>query len=120
MDCLQDEKYCVGLLDKRQGLQMQFFTHAYAQGVLPSPIQMSSPYDFAISAFQVVLQVLFIALIILWLYAGFSLVIARGNPTELEKAKNRLWYSFFITVILMLIQALLIGLAGTVGVTISK
>lgn len=121
IDCLQkaDSPGCPGANKQDSGLKvnLQFFPHAHAQtqNILPQTVKMNgSIYDYAFLMFQLVIRILFIALIILWVYAGFSLVAARGNPTEIEKGKNRLWYSVFLTVILLLVQVLLVALKGTI------
>jgi hypothetical protein len=96
---------------------IEFFPHAYAQtqNILPQTVKVNgSIYDYFFTVFQLVIRILFIALILLWLYAGFMMVAARGNGPELEKAKNRLWYSVFLTVILLLVQVLLVSLKGTI------
>lgn len=104
-------------------VNLNLFPHAYAQtqnsggtqNVFPQTVKMNgSIYDYFFLIFQMLIRVLFVALILLWVYAGFSLVAARGNPTEIEKGKNRLWYSVFLTVILLLVQVLLVSLKGAI------
>ena len=97
-------------------LPQQFFNHAYAQSLLLQTVDIGGGiYDFFFRVFQLLMRVLFLALIIFITYSGFMLVSARGEPTALEKAKSRLWYSVYITVILMLVQVLLLALGDSIN-----
>lgn len=100
-------------------LQPQFFTHAYAADLLPQTVDLGTGknaiYDFFFSAFQLVLRMMFLALVVFIAYSGFALVAARGEPTKLEKAKSRLWYCVSVTVILMLVYTLLLALGDAIN-----
>lgn len=94
---------------------LSLFPHAHAQNLFPQTVDIGGGiYDYFFLLFQLVIRVLFVALIILWIYAGFCLISARGNPTELTSARNRLWYSVFLTVILALVQALLLAVKSAI------
>jgi len=116
LDCLQDKKDCAKDGEPMFKLNLNPFPKAYAADLFPETVNVGGNiFDYTFVLFELVLRICFIGLIIQWFYAGFSLIVARGNPTELEKAKNRLWFVVTLTVILMLLQVFLVALKGTIS-----
>ena len=54
------------------------------------------------------------ALVTIWVWTGFSFVLAQGNPEALNKTKKWLIYAFVTTFIVFILQAFLTAARGTV------
>jgi hypothetical protein len=88
--------------------------HAYAQTQLPNPIGVNNLYDFILSALRLVMRFfIYPALIVIWVWTGFSFVLAQGNPDALNKAKKWLLWAFITTLIIVVLQGFLLALRTT-------
>lgn len=75
--------------------------HTYAAG-LPNPLVVNSVYDVAIILFQLAMRWIMIPVLVgSWVWAGFLFIQAQGNPERINYARQRLWYSFIWTLVLM-------------------
>lgn len=93
-----------------------FIPHAYAQTTLPSPTVFTSLYDFILGTLNVVMKFfLYPALIGIWVWSGFSYVLAQGAPEKLKKAHNLLIWAFISTLIVFMTQGFLVALRGSVN-----
>lgn len=95
-----------------------FFTHAYAQttgGYLPNPLGVSNLYDFLLSTLRLVMRFfIYPALIVMWVWTGFSFVAAQGRPEALSKAKKWFMWAVITTFIIFFLQTFLLALRGSV------
>lgn len=100
-----------------------FIPHAYAQTTstqLPNPVGANSLYDFILAVLRMVMRFfVFPALIVIWVWTGFSFVAAQGNPEALNKAKKWLVWAFVSTLVVFLVQAFLFAIKGTVDSILS-
>jgi len=75
--------------------------HAYAEG-LPNPLVVNSVYDVAVILFQLSMRWIMVPVLIgSWVWAGFLFIQAQGAPEKIKYARERLWYSFIWTLVLM-------------------
>ena len=93
-------------------------SHAYAQttgGMLPNGTIWSDIVDFFTSAVRLVMRIfVYPALIVMWVWTGFSFVTAQGNPNSLKDAKRWFWYAVVTTIAIMLVQVFLLAIRGSV------
>lgn len=95
--------------------------HAYAQEEhIPNHLVVTSVWDLAIVIFQFTMRwVLIPGVIASWVYAGFLFVTAQGNATKIANARQRLWFSFVLTLIFMFALGLAYSLRDTINQIIS-
>jgi hypothetical protein len=93
-----------------------FIPHAYAQGnVLSNPLGTSNLYDFILTIVRLVVRwFIFPAIVVMWVFSGFLLVAAQGNPEKLKTARNLLLYAAISTVIALMTEAFLFAIRGSV------
>lgn len=92
------------------------FPHAYAQTTLPNPTPYNSLYDFILGALRLVMKFfIYPALIVIWVWTGFSFVLAQGAPEALTKAKKWLMWAFVTTIVIMVLQGFLFALKNSVN-----
>lgn len=97
-----------------------FIDTAYAQAgpqLLPNPISgTNSLYDFVLLVVRLFIRwFVYPAIIALWVWTGFSFVLAQGRPEELKKAKSWLLWAVICTVVIFMTESLLFALRGTVN-----
>ncbi len=91
------------------------FTQVYAEG-LPAPTTAQTAYEYLIDAFRLVMKFfIFPALIVMWVWTGFSFVLAQGAPEALTKAKSLLVKAFISTLVIVVLQGFLMALQGSVN-----
>ncbi|MFA6608749.1 MAG: hypothetical protein WCT07_02465 [Candidatus Paceibacterota bacterium] len=94
-----------------------FIPHAYAQTgeLLPNPLGTNSLYDFILIIVRVAIRwFVYPALVGMWVWSGFSFVLAQGNPEKIMKARNWLMWAVISTVIVFMTEGFLFALRGTV------
>jgi hypothetical protein len=93
------------------------FQHTYAQSqTFINPIQSNTLYDFILSAARLVMKFfIYPALIVIWVWTGFSFVLAQGAPEALAKAKKWLIGAVITTLIIMVLQGFLLALQNSVN-----
>jgi hypothetical protein len=90
--------------------------HTYAQAVqtLPPPTTQTNLYDFILSALRLVMRFfIYPALVVIWVWTGFSFVLAQGAPEALTKAKKWLMWAFITTFVIVVLQGFLLALRTT-------
>lgn len=89
--------------------------HAYEQeGFLPRFTQADSAYNFILDALRLFMRFfLYPALIVIWVWTGFSFVAAQGAPEALAQAKRLLLRAFISTLVIMVLQGFLIALRNS-------
>lgn len=91
-----------------------YFTHTYAQTQLPNPVNVPNLYDFILKALSLVMKFfIYPALIVIWVWTGFSFVLAQGAPDALNKAKKWLMWAFITTLVIMVLQGFLYALRAS-------
>jgi len=95
---------------------LNFIPHAFAETkLLENPLMVDDLYDFILSVLRLVMRFfIYPAFIVIWVWTGFSFVIAEGNPEALKKAKTLLVWAFGITVIVMMLQGFLFAVRASV------
>lgn len=94
--------------------------HAYAQtaradGLLPNFFGSDDIYDLLLSGFRLIMRFfIYPALIVIWVWTGFSFVMAQGAPDALNKAKKWLLWAFLTTLVIFVLQGFLVAMRGTV------
>jgi hypothetical protein len=98
------------------------FPHAYAQGTqLPNPIKATNLYEFILDALRLIMRFfIYPALIVIWVWTGFSFVLAQGAPDALKKAKQWLMWAFITTLVIMVLQGFLMALQKSVNKILGK
>lgn len=94
-----------------------YFTHTFAQTTqFDNPVPgVSNLYDFILKALSLVMKFfIYPALIVIWVWTGFSFVLAQGAPEALTKAKKWLMWAFITTLVIMVLQGFLFALRATV------
>jgi hypothetical protein len=95
------------------------FQHAYAYdqpGFLPRFVKADSLYNFILDALRLVMKFfIYPSLIVIWVWTGFSFVLAQGAPEALAKAKKWLMWAFITTLAIMVLQGFLIALQNSVN-----
>lgn len=90
------------------------FEHTYAASgeLLPNfTPKITNLYDFILNALRLVMQFfIYPALIVIWVWTGFSFVLAQGAPDALKKAKSWLLWAFITTLVIMVLQGFLVAL----------
>lgn len=90
--------------------------HTYAQTAtqLPNPVSVNNLYDFILSALRLVMRFfIYPALVVIWVWTGFSFVLAQGAPEALTKAKKWLMWAFITTLVIVVLQGFLLALRTT-------
>ncbi|HSE56740.1 MAG TPA: pilin [Candidatus Paceibacterota bacterium] len=64
---------------------------------------------------DVVLQLVFPFIVLLFIYAGFLFVTARGNKTKLEQAKTMFWYTLIGTLLILGAWTIATAIVNTVN-----
>lgn len=92
-----------------------FFTHTYAQATqLPNFSGSSNLYDFILNALRLIMKfIVYPALIIIWVWTGFSFVLAQGAPDALAKAKKWLVGAFVTTLVIVFLQGFITALRAS-------
>lgn len=100
-----------------QLISASFIPHAYATThQLPNPLGVDSLYDFILSVINVAMKFfVYPALIGIWVWSGFSYVLAQGAPEKLKKTHNLLMWAFITTLIVFMTQGFLIAIKGSVN-----
>lgn len=92
-------------------------THVFAADApkhLPNALVINSVYDLFVVLYQLAMRWIVIpVLIAAWVYSGFLFVASQGNSDKIKKAKERLWYSFVWTIVLLLVLGLAYSLRDT-------
>lgn len=83
-------------------------------GTITNPIGKDSIQDVLLALLNVVVQIGIIAVVFFIVLSGFKMVVARGNPEELNKAKNMLWYTLIGGAIVVGAEAILIMIKNTI------
>jgi hypothetical protein len=97
---------------------VNFFQHAYA---VSSPLYQATdvgdnPVGFVTTVTRVAMRWLVYPILLgVWVWSAFLLIAARGNPTELSRAKTWLLGSLIATLMLFLAQMTFIALTATVS-----
>lgn len=94
-----------------------FVPHAYAaeSEYLPNPLGTESVYDFILAIVRMVIRwFIYPALIVMWVWSGFSYVIAQGNPEKISKTHKWLLAAFASTLIVFMTEGFLFAIRGTV------
>lgn len=88
---------------------------AYAQtDRLPNPLVVESVWDVGVILFQLAMRWIMIPVLIgSWVWAGFLFIQAQGNPEKINYARQRLWYSFIWTLILMFVLGIAFAFRDT-------
>ncbi len=93
------------------------FQHAYAYdqpGFLPRFVKADSLQLFLIDAFRLFVKFfLYPALIVIWVWTGFSFVFAQGAPEALALAKKLLVRAVITTIVVMVLQGFLFALQNS-------
>lgn len=102
-----------------------FIPHAYAQStsttLLPNFLPTNDLYTFLVSVLRMIVRFfIYPALIVIWVWTGFSFVTAQGNPDAIKKAKTLLLRAFITTLAIFLIQAFLSAISGSVKKILSE
>lgn len=85
-----------------------------------NPVEVTSLYDFIVAVLRLIMRFfIYPALIVMWVWTGFSFVLAQGAPDALTKAKKWLWWAFISTFIIFMIQAFLSAVRGSVNKILS-
>lgn len=115
-----DTKY----MDLLKKISEVFVTHAYAATTtetLPSPIGATSLYEFILTVLGLVMRFfIYPALIAMWVWSGFSYVLAQGAPEKLSKTHKLIMWAFISTLIVFMTQALLSAIKGSVDEILPK
>lgn len=96
---------------------IQIIERANAQTTqLPNPLPgINSVYDFILSVLNMVMKFfIYPALIGMWVWSGFSYVLAQGAPEKLKKAHNLVMWAFISTLIAFVAQGFLVSVRGSV------
>jgi hypothetical protein len=91
--------------------------HAYAanQQYLPNFLTVNNLYDFILNILRLTMRFfVYPALIVIWVFTGFSFIYAQGNPEQLTKAKKWLVGAFITTLAIFMVQTFLIAIRGSV------
>jgi hypothetical protein len=94
-----------------------FATHAYAADgqYLPNFFGSNDIYDLITSAIRLIMRFfVYPALLVMWVWTGFSFVAAQGAPDALVKAKKWFMWAVITTLVIFMVQAFLTALHGTV------
>lgn len=110
-----------GVSDKVLGILKMFsysglLPHAYAAAgdYLPNYSGVDNLYDFILRALSLVMKFfIYPALIVIWVWTGFSFVLAQGAPEALTKAKKWLMWAFITTLVIMVLQGFLFALRAS-------
>lgn len=97
---------------------IELIPHAYAQvdQNLPNPLGATSLYDFILSILNTIMKFfLYPAMIAIWVWSGFSYVLAQGAPEKLKKTHNLILWAFISTLVVFMTQAFLVAIRGTVN-----
>lgn len=84
------------------------------QGKFYSPIQARSTAEVLNAFFKILIQIGAVAVTLAIVYAGFLFVVARGNPEELNKAKNTLKWTIIGALILLGSQVIALAIENTI------
>jgi TRAP-type C4-dicarboxylate transport system permease small subunit len=104
-----------------------FIPHAYAagestsNGYLPNFIGVNSLSEFLLAMVRLVIRFfVYPALIVMWVWTGFSFILAQGNPDGLRKAKKWLLGAIITTLVIFMLQMFLLAVQGTINKIINK
>lgn len=93
---------------------------AATQTQLPNPFGVDNLYDFILSVLNLIMRFfIYPALIAMWVWSGFSYVLAQGAPEKIAKTHKLLWWAFVSTLLVFMTQAFLIAVRGSVQKIIS-
>lgn len=82
---------------------------------LPNPLGITSLYDFILAVLATVMKFfIYPALIAMWVWSGFSYVLAQGAPEKLAKTHKLLMWAVVTTLIVFMIQGFLVAIKGSV------
>ena len=98
------------------------FQHAVAQErLLPNYGPGATLYEFILNALRLIMRFfIYPSLIVIWVWTGFSFVMAQGAPDALTKAKKWLLWAFITTLIIIVLQGFLLALRNSVNKVLGK
>lgn len=90
-------------------------TPVSTQTQLPNPLGVTSLYDFILSVLNLVMRFfIYPALIAMWVWSGFSYVLAQGAPDKIAKTHKLLLWAFISTLLVFITQGFLVAVRGSV------
>lgn len=92
-------------------------SHSYAiEGrLLPNPTTVTNLYDFLLMIARLVIRwFVYPAVIVMWVWSGFSYISAQGNPEMLAKAHKWLMWTVVCTLIIFAVEGFLFAIRGSV------
>lgn len=107
-----------------QILSQGLVPHAYAQEVVMStgnPVQATSLYDFLLLFVRLTIRwFIYPAVIGMWVWSGFSFVLAQGRPEAITKAKKFLGWAVACTILILVTEGFLFAIRNTIAETFTK
>jgi hypothetical protein len=77
-------------------------------GTISNPLEkLGSLQDVFLALLNVIIQIGTVVTVVFIVVAGLKMIMARGNPEELQKAKNMLWFTLIGGTIVLGAQAIL-------------
>ncbi len=94
--------------------------HAYAATYLPNPYGVSNVYDLLLLVLTLFVKwAVYPGLIVVWVWSGFSYVLAQGNPEKISNAHSWLLWAVGSTIIVLVAQGFFFALQGTISTILS-
>lgn len=91
-------------------------TPAYAQTYLPNPVGANNLYDFILLIVRLFIRwFVYPAILVMWVWTGFSFVAAQGMPEALAKAKKWLLWAIICTIVIFVTEGFMFALRGTIN-----
>ncbi len=83
-------------------------------GGLCNPLKVNSIQELLVAVLGYLVQVGTVIIVLMMVYIGFEFVLARGNPTKLQKAREMLLWTIIGALIILGAQAISMGIASTI------
>lgn len=116
-----DNPFTASVADSDNPVKIQEGTSASGVSDMPLRIRLKNPLKVdtlqgAIAVFMdAVIKIAIPFIVVFFIWAGFKFILARGNPTELEKAKKTFWYTVIGTLLILGAWAITDAIVGTIN-----
>ncbi len=81
---------------------------------LCNPLKVNSISELLTTMLSFIIKIGTVVIVLMMVYTGFKFVLARGNPTEIQKARTMFMWTIIGAVVILGAQAIALGIASTV------
>lgn len=86
---------------------------------LDNPLKVDTINEAITFFVNTLIKIAIPVIVIFFIWAGLKFVLARGNPTKIEEAKNMFWYTVIGTLLILGAYTITNAIVGTINTIVS-